>query len=131
MKEHKAIIPEEMRGIHDRFHYSPAVRVGETLYVAGQVGRDNNLTVIADPEAQYVRAFENLKLVLTTAGTDLDHVVDFISFHTSIDDLMMFIDVKNRFFVREPYPPWTVIGVSALAMPGLRVELKCTAIMPR
>jgi enamine deaminase RidA (YjgF/YER057c/UK114 family) len=131
MKERKAIVPADMRAIHDRFHYSPAVRVGDTLYLAGQVGRDKDLNVIADPEAQYVRAFENLKLVLTTAGSDLDHVVDLTSYHTSVDDLMLFIDVKNRYFVREPYPAWTVIGVSALAMPGLRVELKCIAIMPR
>ena len=50
------IVPPDMQNIYDRFHYAPAVRVGDVLYVSGQVGRDEALKVVEDPEAQMVQA---------------------------------------------------------------------------
>jgi enamine deaminase RidA (YjgF/YER057c/UK114 family) len=118
-----------MQALHDRSHYSPAVQVGNILYIAGQVGRDDDLNVILDPRLQYERAFENLRTVLNAAGATPDDVFELMSFHTSLDDYAMFRDMKNGFFVNEPYPTHTVIGVTTLAAEGLRVEIKCTAVL--
>ena len=41
-------------------------------------------------------------------------------------DLALFMEVKDRYFTNR-YPTWTGVGVTALAMPGLEVEIKCTA----
>ena len=84
--------------------------------------------VIEGAEAQYTQAFENLKAVLAAAGATLENVVDLVTYHTDMRDIMRFIEVKNRYFTKD-YPAWTAIGVSALAMPGLLVEIKATAVL--
>lgn len=124
------IVPHEMQNLHDRFRYAPGVRVGDLLFLAGQVGRDDALNVVEDREAQFIQAFENVKKVLAAAGATLDDVVDMVTYHTDMRDLPLFIDVRNR-YVTDPtrYPAWTALGVSALAMPGLVAEIKCMAIV--
>ncbi len=124
------ITPPAMQNIRERFHYSPGVRAGNFLYIAGQVGRDENLQVVADKEAQFVQAFENVKKVLTEAGATFDDVVEMVTYHTDLRDLQLFIEVKDRYITNlDRLPTWTGIGTPALAMPGLLVEIKCTAYL--
>jgi enamine deaminase RidA (YjgF/YER057c/UK114 family) len=125
----ETIVPEGMEHIFDSFHYAPGVKVGNTLYVAGQVGRDENMRVVEDKEAQFAQAFENLRKVLTAAGATFDDVVDMITYHLDMSDLQLFMEVKDRYMTNQ-YPTWTALGVSALAMPGLLAEIKCTAVLP-
>ena len=129
MPTRETIIPKGMENIYEKFHYSPGVKIGNMLYIAGQVGRDENLQVIERKEAQFTQAFENVKKVLTAAGATFDDVVEMITYHTDMRDLQLFIQVKDRYFTNQ-YPTWTGIGTPALAMPGLLVEIKCTAILP-
>lgn len=124
----QTIIPPGMENIYETYHYAPGVRVGNHLYIAGQVGRDRDLNVIADPEAQFAQAFENVKLVLDAAGAGFDDVVELVSYHTEMTDLPLFMRVKDRYMVRD-YPTWTGFEVTRFSMPGLRVELKCTAYL--
>ncbi len=120
------IVPASMRVINERFHYSPGVRVGDLLFIAGQVGRTEDLTPVLGKEAQFTQAFENVKTVLEAAGAGFDDVVEMVTYHTDMRDLQLFIEVKDRYFT-DRYPTWTGVGVTALAMPGLEVEIKCTA----
>ncbi len=128
MSKREVIIPKGMESLYEKFHYAPAVRVENTLYIAGQVGRNENLQVIEGAEAQFTQAFENLKKVLTAAGATLEDVVDLVTYHTDMRDITLFMQVKDRYFTQD-YPAWTAIGTSALAMPGLLVEIKATAIL--
>ena len=57
----KDIIPPGMEIISERFRYAPGVLVDDTLYIAGQVGRNEALEVISVTEAQFVQAFENVR----------------------------------------------------------------------
>ncbi len=124
------VTPPAMQNIRERFRYSPGVRAGNLLYIAGQVGRDESLQVVADKEAQFVQAFENVKKVLTEAGATFDDVVEMVTYHTDLRDLELFIAVKDRYITNlDRLPTWTGIGTSALAMPGLFVEIKCTAYL--
>ena len=70
MAKREIIIPKGMESLVDKFHYAPAVKVDNTLYISGQLGRDENLQVIEGAEAQYTQAFENLKAVLAAAGAN-------------------------------------------------------------
>jgi enamine deaminase RidA (YjgF/YER057c/UK114 family) len=124
--QRKDIVPPGMEVIRERFNYSPGVVVGDTLYIAGQVGRDENLQVLAGANAQYVQAFENLSKVLQAAGATFDNVVDMVTYHIDLGDLPAFMAVKDQYFTNE-VPAWTGIGVAALAMPGLLIEIKCVA----
>lgn len=131
MPTRSPVIPREMQNLHDRFRYAPGVRVGDLLFIAGQVGRDEHLNVIEAKEAQFTQAFENVKKVLAAAGATMDDVVDMVSYHTDMRDLPLFIQVRDRYVTAaERYPAWTALGVTALAMPGLFAEIKCTALLP-
>jgi len=120
------IVPEGMEIIRDRFKYNPGVVAGDTLYIAGQVGRDENLNILDGAQAQYVQAFENVGKVLHAAGANFDNVVEMVTYHVDIADLQGFMAVKDRYFTNH-LPAWTGIGVTSLAMPGLLVEIKCVA----
>ena len=125
----QAIIPDGMRKIADAYQSSPAVSVpgAGLIFVSGQVGGDEAGQAIADPEAQFVAAIENLRETLEAAGGTLADVVEMTTYFTSMADLPAFANVKERFFTTMPYPAWTAIGVNELALPGLRVEIKATA----
>jgi len=120
-----------MKEVHERFRYAPGVKAGPFLFMAGQLGRDENLNAVEDKEAQFTQAFVNVEKVLAEAGATFDDVVDMVTYHTDMRDLELFIKVKDRFFTNlERLPAWTALGVAALAMPGLFAEVKCTAMLP-
>jgi enamine deaminase RidA (YjgF/YER057c/UK114 family) len=125
--EIRAVVPEGMEAGSTRRSYSPGVIVGELLFVSGQVGRTAGGTIPDDPEEQFVVAFENLAAVLRDAGASFADVVEMTTYHTSFDDFERFAEVRARYVTTAPYPAWTGIGVSALALPGLLVEIKATA----
>jgi enamine deaminase RidA (YjgF/YER057c/UK114 family) len=128
MSDREIIIPDSMQGIVERAGYAPAVKVGQTVYVVGQVGRTAALEVIADPAEQFAAAWENLRIVLEAAGCGFQDVVDLTTYHVGLlRHMPVFREVKNRVFPRGTYA-WTAIGVSELAHDGLLVEIKCIAV---
>ncbi|MEM9510700.1 MAG: RidA family protein [Cyanobacteria bacterium P01_E01_bin.35] len=136
----EVIIPPGMEILYEKYHYCPGIKVGNTLYISGQVGRDENLQIVEDTEAQFVQAFENVNKVLLAAGASFDDVVEMITYHVTganstpatepitIPHLPLFIQVKERYFTNK-YPTWTGVGVTGLSTPGLIVEIKCTAVL--
>ncbi|WP_017906530.1 RidA family protein [Pseudomonas asplenii] len=128
MADREIIVPASMQTLVDRAGHAPAVKVGTTLYCAGQVGRTAALEVIEEPEAQFSACRENLRLVLAAGGRSFDEVVDMTTCHVNMSQHMaVFREVKNRVFPRG-HCAWTSIGVSELAHPGLLVEIKCVAV---
>jgi len=127
----EAVVPKDMKDIPEKFRYSPGVKAGPFLFIAGQVGRDAGMKVIEGKEAQIIQAFENVKKVLTEAGVSFDDVVDMVTYVTDMRDLQLLMKVKDLYFTNpERLPAWTAIGTTVLANPGLFVEVKCTALLP-
>lgn len=123
---YKVIIPKGMEIFYEKFHYCPGLKVGNTLYISGQVGRDENLQVVEGTEAQFVQTFENVKKVLSAAGATFDDVVEMITYHVTgvnsgnlpvqpsnaaeqqqfiIPHLPLFMKVKDRYF-NNKFPTW-------------------------
>jgi enamine deaminase RidA (YjgF/YER057c/UK114 family) len=125
-------VPPAMRNLVERFHYAPAVKIGPWVRCAGQVGRDANLRVVEDLEAQIVQAWENVKTVLAAAGAGLEHVYAMTTYHVGIQEqLELFCQVKDRYLLRSyPPPAWTGVGVTALTFPGQVVEIQVDAYVP-
>ena len=124
MTDRQAIIPKGMEAVYENIHYAPAVRVGKTIYVSGQIGRDENMKLVEGREAQIVQAFENLKKVLAAGGATMDDIVDLTSFHDDMRDLSLFMQVKDRYLTRD-FPAWTAIGAAQLCgAPGYIIEIK-------
>lgn len=129
MNDRQFIVPPSMELLAERAGYVPAVKVGSTVYCAGQVGRNVELEVISDPAQQFLRAWENLRTVLGEAGCTFEDVVDMTTYHVDLQRHMaLFRTVKDSVFPRNTCA-WTCIGVSELARPGLLVEIKCVAVL--
>lgn len=131
MNEREAIIPAGMDAVYEKIRYAPAVKVGNTIYVSGQIGRDIDMQLVEGREAQMVQAFENLKLVLATAGATPGDVVDLTTFHTDMRDLPLFMQVRDRYLNTHPLPAWTAVGAHMLGgAAGYIVEIKAVAVLP-
>ncbi|HXK25036.1 MAG TPA: RidA family protein [Myxococcota bacterium] len=127
MKQSELVIPASMRVMYDRFHFAAAARAREWLLCSGQIGTGPDGRGIADPEAQFVAAFENVGAVLAEAGLGFGDVVEITTFHVGLmQHIGTFMQVKDR-YLPEPYPAWTAIGVVELAVPGGLVEIRATA----
>ena len=105
--------------------YSQAVRVGNTIWVSGQIPLDpvTKELVKGDIEAQTRRVFENLKAIVAAAGASFDDVVKATVFLTDLSHFALVNKVMAEYF-REPYPARAAVGVSALPR-GAQVEVEC------
>ena len=113
-------VPESIR-------YSPAVRVGDMLYLSGVTGTP--VARDADDEAltaNFVSIFEEVGARLARAGATFDNVVTVETYRLDYSKtFLLFNAVKNR-YIKAPYPTWTDIGISELP-PGAVAELVVTA----
>jgi reactive intermediate/imine deaminase len=105
--------------------YSQAVRVGNTIWVSGQIPLDpvTKEMITGDVEAQVRRVFENLKAIVLAAGASLDDVVKATVFLTDLSHFGLVNKVMAEYF-REPYPARAAVGVAALPR-GAQVEVEC------
>lgn len=124
----QSFTPRSMQVGADKYHLSPAMRVGDIIWVSGQVGITAERTVPLGLEAQTRQAFENLTTVLETAGATLDDIVELtLLFTGSMANLEPFYRVKDE-YIRAPYPAITGFGVAALALPELILEIRAVAV---
>ncbi len=122
------INPPHTRPIYDAFHFSQATRVGDTIWVSGQVGIGPDMQPAAGMAAQAELAFQALKAVLAEAGATLADVVELTTFHTDLrGEMKDFVRVKDRHFP-DRYPSWTAVGTTQLAMPEFCVEIRAVAV---
>ena len=127
MSRFKSIVPPSLAVNYNMFHFSPAVVSDNRVYASGQLGIGPDGKVTDDLEKQFTHAFEHVGLVLEAAGATFADVVEITSFHIGLQShIQQFIAVKDR-FVLEPYPAWTAIGTTELAIPGAVVEIKVIA----
>jgi len=130
MADREVIIPQGMEASYERLHFAPAVRDRDRLYCSGQLGTGADGKLADDPEAQFGQAFENVRTVLAKAGADFADVLEMTTYHVDLQaHIRAFMAAKDR-YVQEPYPAWTAIGISELAMPGALVEIRVIARVP-
>ncbi|NHC06865.1 RidA family protein [Azonexus fungiphilus] len=94
--------------------YSQAVRVGDTVYLSGQIGLDPATMQMVDGiDGQIVRVFENLKAVAEAAGGSLADVVKLNVFLTDLGNFAKVNETMARYF-SEPFPARAAVGVKEL-----------------
>lgn len=125
----ETIVPESQRRAYDDYHYAPAVRAGDYVFLSGVVaGMAPGET---DAEAAYDRAFRVVGMNLRAAGADWSNVVEMTTYHTDLPaQFEAFSRVKDR-HVPEPYPAWTAIDVDRLLPDSGMVEIRVIAYAPR
>lgn len=113
--------------VFDRFRYAPAVKAGGLVFIAGQVGLRPDGSLPDTAREQIERAFERLAAILAHLGLGFEDLVELVSYHVEVDtQLADFRAVKDR-WISQDFPAWTILGVAALARPGLVVEMRAVA----
>lgn len=111
--------------------FAQGVRVGDALYLSGQVGVDAKGVAGADLPAQIELAYANIQHVLAQFGATLDDVVDETLYITDMQELLTQAEAiyakRQQAFGKPPEVCQTVVQVSALLLPELKVEIKCIA----
>lgn len=108
--------------------YSQAVKVGDTVYLSGQIGLDPaSMTMVEGIDAQIVRVFDNLKAVAAAAGTTLDAAVKVNIYLTDLGNFAKVNETMAKYF-NQPYPARAAVGVKELPR-GALVEADAVLVI--
>ena len=112
-------------------HFTDAVRAGELLFVSGIVPVDAERQLVGgdDVVAQARAVFANMQDVLAAAGCTFADVVKVTVYLTDIDDRPLVNPVRQEVF-GATRPASTLVEISALVIPGVRIEVDVVALVP-
>lgn len=109
---------------------SPATRFGNIVFVSGQTGRHPVTGEIGkDIREQTRNVLERIKVILSAAGTSLDHVLSAMTHLTRREDLAAYNEEYARYFPTNK-PARTTVTVASLNAPELLIEITVIACIP-
>ena len=107
--------------------FSDAVRVGNLLYLSGQIGADENLKLAQGGVlAETNRALENISAILKRHGSSLEHVVKCTVMLADMSEWDAMNTVYATFFPKNRMPARSAFAGTGLAL-GARIEIECIA----
>jgi 2-iminobutanoate/2-iminopropanoate deaminase len=112
------------------YGYAQAVKVGDTIYVSGQVSHDETGKIVGrgDMEAQMRQAYTNIKKLLAQYGVTMDNIVDEILFVTDMNTAFAAaVKCRKEIFSGTPSVASTIVQIQLLAFPELMIEIRCVA----
>jgi 2-iminobutanoate/2-iminopropanoate deaminase len=112
------------------YGYAQAVKVGDTIYVSGQVSHDDKGNIVGrgDMEVQMRQAYANIQNVLTQYGVTMENMVDEILFVTDMDAAFAAaVKCRQDVFSGTPVVASTIVQIQRLAFPELMIEIRCVA----
>ena len=122
----RIMVPGQMEPVS---HYCHAVRAGDRIWVSGTVGADADGNLPEDTVEQFEIAIANMDAGLRAAGGAPENIVKVTVFLTDVADRERINPTRIRYFgVHRPAS--TLVEVSALVAPEMKVEIECEAIVP-
>jgi 2-iminobutanoate/2-iminopropanoate deaminase len=111
------------------YGYSQAIKVGDTIYISGQVSHDDKGKIVgSDMETQMRQSYINIRKVLASYGASMENIVDETLFVTDMETAFAAaIKCRHELFSGKPIVASTIIQIQRLAYPGLLIEIKCIA----
>jgi enamine deaminase RidA (YjgF/YER057c/UK114 family) len=109
-------------------HYCHSVRAGEIIWVSGIVGMTKDGFIPDDTQGQFDIALESMDACLRAAGGRPQTITKVQIFLTNILDRALINPARERYF-REHRPASTLVEVSALVDPRMKVEIECMAVV--
>lgn len=112
------------------YGYAQAVKLGNTIYVSGQVSHDDRGNIVGrgNMEAQMSQAYFNVQKMLAQYGATMDNIVDEILFVTDMDAAFAAASkCREKAFSGTPIVSSTIVQIQRLAFPDLLIEIKCVA----
>ncbi len=128
--------PEGLHAPAGQYSHAALSEPGRYLFIAGQVGLDLDGELVGpdDVGAQFSQAFANLVAILQSVGAGASDVVDMKTYLVGEDSLGPWRAARQKVFAEHyphgEFPPHTLLVVSALAAPELKVEVSATARLP-
>jgi enamine deaminase RidA (YjgF/YER057c/UK114 family) len=115
----------------ERYTFSPALRVGNLLFIAGTTASDERGVIVSpgDIVGQTRYIFQKFATILAEAGAGFEHIVDTTEYFTTVENYRKTADVRREFF-RPPYPAATGVQVKGLLREGALIEIKALAVLP-
>ena len=109
-----------------RFTFSPAVRVGNLVFLSGTTGTDDDGNIVGpgDIVAQTRRIFQKFSLILQSVGGDLSNIVETTDYVLSLDQYKKTATLRRELFKGPPWPAATGVVVSGLVREGALIEIK-------
>lgn len=112
------------------YGYSQAVKVGDTIYLSGQVSHDEkgDFVGIGDMEMQMRQSYSNVQKVLAHYGATMDNIVDEVLFVTDMESAFAAaVKYRQEIFAGTPVVASTIVQIQCLALPEFMIEIKCVA----
>jgi enamine deaminase RidA (YjgF/YER057c/UK114 family) len=114
--------------------YSNVVRVGKTVYLAGQVpvDKDGNVVGPGDPTLQAEQCWKNVELCLASAGATLNDIVKVVAFFSDIRHVKYEIEVRKRILSPDHYPAFSLFEAAKVGSTkdNILMEIDVTAVLP-
>ena len=128
--ERDTLTPE---GVWDSspYRFSQAIRVRnfqEILFIAGQVGMDEQGRIAEGVEAQIRQAFENIQRIVISAGGTVENIVKLNGYVRDVSALGPYTEILGEVF-QGSFPAATVVEVKSLALEPLLVEIEAIAVL--
>ena len=139
MLERYYITPENTYkvGGNRKVIYTPVIVVKSEdhhahIYLAGRTSRtlDGDVACKGDMRGQIGEVCKAIQIALETVGATMADITRTITFTTDMKAYFAAIDERWKYF-KDPLPTSTLIGVAALAMPEMLVEIECEAVVER
>ena len=114
----------------NEYGYAQSVKVGDTLYISGQVSHDETGKIVGpgNMEVQMRQTYVNIQKVLTQYGATMDNIVDEILFVTDMDAAFSAaVKYRKDVFSSTPVVASTIVQIQRLAFPELLIEIRCVA----
>jgi len=115
----------------ERYTFSPAVRVGNLLFISGTTAGDESGAIVGpgDIVAQTRYIYEKLRSILKMAGAGFEHVVQTTDYVTTTENYAGTAAVRREVF-RAPFPTATGVIVAGLLREGALIEISAIAVLP-
>jgi 2-iminobutanoate/2-iminopropanoate deaminase len=124
----KQVIPVPGVLPYEPFGFTNCVRLGNVLYLSGISALDPQGKVLGDDiETQTIGTYRNVEQVLRAGGSSLDQILQMTSFVVDLGkNGAGYVAARSKILTKPTYTSAT-IGVSALMVPGLLLEVQCIA----
>ena len=118
----------KLRSVHSTTGYSHAARVGNLLFISGQIAKDKGGRLVGkgDIAAQAKQVFANLNALLHECGGKMENVFKMTTLVTHPSFVQPYRDARKQ-FMKEPFPANTLHVVQSLAEPDWLIEIEAIA----
>jgi enamine deaminase RidA (YjgF/YER057c/UK114 family) len=123
----ETVVTDSGRFMYDNFHFSEATKSNGFLLCSGVIGTGDKGQLPEDIKQEFRNAWTAVGKLLAECKLGYEDIVDCTTYHVGLQANMAdFMSVRDE-FLSEPWPAWTALGITELAIPGAHVEIKVTA----